>query len=202
MSFSFAEKQRAAFGYLYAAEMELMTKLAKALPEEAIIVNIGAGAGTSGLMWVEARPDATLYTIDIQDESSPYGCLEGERQLFAEAGLSYLLNQSWFQVHGDSVEVGARWMQETGKLVDLVFIDGNHSYAGCLGDIEVWLGNLVMGGTLIVHDYLKATRDPTENGKTKPYVGVDKAVRERLIERGYPILGEADTTIAFRKDRL
>lgn len=198
---SYARKYRDAFGYLYEAEMEMMEALAKSLPAGAVIVNIGAGAGTSGLMWVETRADATVYTIDIQDDDSPFGCLYGERLAFQEAKLMHLLNQSWFQVHGDSVAVGKRWLAETGRLVNLVFIDGNHSYAGCRGDIEAWLPNLVVGGILLVHDYSKATHDPTADGKTKAYEGLDRAVQECLIDQGYPVVGQADTTIAFRKEQ-
>jgi predicted O-methyltransferase YrrM len=36
--------------------------------------------------------------------------------------------------------------------IDLVFIDGDHSYQGCLNDIRNWYGRLVDNGHLIFHD--------------------------------------------------
>ncbi len=35
---------------------------------------------------------------------------------------------------------------------DLLFIDGDHSYRGCLGDIERWYGKVAAGGHILFHD--------------------------------------------------
>lgn len=193
---------RDAFGYLYPNELKLLQEFAKELPEDSVIVNIGAGAGTSGLAFVEARPDCLVYTIDIQADSSPYGSLEGERNAFAQAGLLHLLNHSWFQIHGDSKVVGASWRDRVHTPIDLLFIDGNHDYEGCAGDIKAWLPHLVNGAVVALHDFGKAENDPTADGRTKPYPGVDKAVKELLIDPGYPVAGHVDTLIAFRKEVL
>lgn len=195
-----ARALRDAFGYLYPGELELLERLVKELPDDSVVVNIGAGAGTSALTMLEARPDLILYTVDIQADSDPHGSLEGERNAFAQAGLSHLLNHSWYQVHGDSKEVGKRWLDDGNPVLDLVFIDGNHEYKGCAGDIDAWLPNLCTGGIIAIHDYMKVEHDPTENGRKFPYPGVDKAVNEKLLKPGYPIAGQVDTTIAFRME--
>lgn len=36
--------------------------------------------------------------------------------------------------------------------VDLLFIDGDHSYEGCMADIVNWYGNLAVNGHLLFHD--------------------------------------------------
>jgi predicted O-methyltransferase YrrM len=36
--------------------------------------------------------------------------------------------------------------------IDLLFIDGDHRYEGCLADITNWYANLVPGGHLVFHD--------------------------------------------------
>lgn len=195
-----AQKVAEAFGYLTPPELALLQKCAKELADESIIVNIGAGAGTSALAFIEARPDATVYTIDVQDASHPEGSLEGERNAFREAGLFHLLNDNWFQIHYDSKAMGHDWLNEAMPLADLVYIDGEHSYEGCAGDIAAWLPNLVPGGLLAIHDYKKAQNDPREYGRNHPFPGVDQAVDDLLVDAGYKVVGQADCLIVFRKE--
>lgn len=189
-----------AFGYLFVDEVAALKTLAQGLPGDfPLIVNIGAGAGTSGLAFVESRPDVRLVTVDIQDESSPFGCLQGERLVFESAGFSHLAGVQWHQIHGHSAEVGKTW---SGEMADMVFIDADHSYEGCKADIEAWIPNLKAGGILAVHDYRKdeAFAKP-DDGRKKPHPmawpGVDQAVDELLLGV-YPVVMHVDSLIAFR----
>jgi predicted O-methyltransferase YrrM len=50
----------------------------------------------------------------------------------------------------DSVKAAEQF--EDGSC-DLVFIDGDHSFAGCLRDINAWLPKVKIGGLLAGHDY-------------------------------------------------
>lgn len=194
-----SEAVQNAFGYLFADEVAELKKLAQSLPADPLIVNIGAGAGTSGLAFMESRNDVILTTIDITDASSPFGCLEGERQVLDGAGLSHLRDDRWFQIHGDSVNVGLGW--ETAK-AQMVFIDGDHSYEGCAADIQAWLPNIAPGGILAIHDYRKgdAFAKP-DDGRKKPHPmawpGVDRAVDELLTGK-YPVVAHVDSLVAFR----
>ena len=38
------------------------------------------------------------------------------------------------------------------KSIDLAFIDGDHSYEGCLGDLEVVFPKMKKDGIILVHD--------------------------------------------------
>lgn len=188
-----------AFGYLFVDEVAALKQLAQSLPENPTIVNIGAGAGTSGLAFVESRPDVTLFTVDVQDASSPFGCLQGERMVFESAGYSYLAGERWFQIHSRSADAGLFWDRPP---VDMVFIDGDHSYDGCMADILAWIPNLKAGGILAVHDYCKNDAfDKPDDGRKKPHPmawpGVDAAVKESLLH-AYPTVLHVDSLIAFR----
>jgi len=183
-------------GYLFHHEVDTLAELAQSLPENPVVVNIGAGNGTSGLALLQSRPDLFLWTVEKQLESSPFGCLEGEWAVFDKAGLWPCERYAW--IHGDSIEVGEKW--DKGA-VDLIFVDGDHSYEGCAGDIKSWLPYIKPGGLLIVHDYHKAERfaKPIE-GKAphpKPWHGVDQAVDEHLVGK-FEIVAHVDTLIAFR----
>lgn len=176
-------------GYLFEEEVVLLQGFTDKLPEEAIIVNIGAGGGTSGLLFAERLgKKRVLYTVDIQDESSPFGCLEGERAVFKSAGLDRLWEKQWFQIHGNSRDVGEMWTLHVDPLhsyVDFLFIDGDHSYEGCAGDIIAWTPNMKVGGFVAVHDYNKGALSFKEDGTVKPHpkpwLGVDNAVNFLLM---------------------
>lgn len=172
--------------YLFHDEVDALKELARMLPASPHVVNIGAGNGTSGLAFMESREDLYLYTIDIQLESSPYGCLQGEEAVFRSAG--FWGDPRHEQIHGDSKEVGARWLDENRSLLDLVFIDGGHQYHEATGDIEIWLLLTKPGGIVAVHDFEKTV---------KVWRGVDRAVRELLVGKFEQVL-RVNTLIAFR----
>ena len=203
-----SEELQKAFKYLFVDEVAALKKLARMLPANPVVVNIGAGAGTSGLAFMESRDDLRKYTIDKQRESSPFGCLEAEGNALMEAGLySYDRNDA---IKADSKTVGLNWPMYLRKswhphsyLVDLVFIDGDHSYEGAKGDIEAWLPNIKAGGILAVHDYHKDElyqnetdyRDDAPHPQDWP--GVTKAVDELLVGK-YEIILRIDSLVAFR----
>lgn len=196
-----SEDVQRAFHYLYPAEVPALRILASRLPANPLIVNIGAGSGTSGLLFAETRPDAFLLTVDIQDASSPFGCLEAERDVIQRAGLGdWAIGHHW-QLCIDSAQLGREW-ETRGELVfrkkpDMVFVDGDHSYEHCKADIEAWLPLIEPGGILAVHDFLKSDLQPDPNGPhPMPWPGVDRAVQELLIPRYSQMLHVA-SLIAF-----
>lgn len=196
-----SESLRKAFGYLFPAELPFLKSLPDMVDHSpCTVVNIGAGAGTSGLAFLECRDDLVLHTVDITDESSPYGCLEGERQVVEAAGLGHLRGVRWFQHHMDSKALAAQW---DGPPVSVCFIDGDHTYEGCAGDILGWLPHMRSGGVMAVHDYRKGEIATGPDGYhadgPHPLVweGVDRAVDELLVGR-YDIIDRVDSLIAFR----
>ena len=121
------------------ADVDTLKQLARMLPENPVIVNIGACFGTSALAMAEERPDAAIFSIDVQP--CPL-----EPKHFKEAGLSPPI-----RVLGRSQEVGKHWAQN----VDMVFVDGAHGYQSVRDDIREWRKALHPGGILALHDYGK-----------------------------------------------
>jgi hypothetical protein len=68
----------------------------------------------------------------------------------------------------------------------MLFIDGDHSEAGCRGDIQAWIGHVKAGGVVALHDY---ERDF--------WPDVKRVVDEELGKH-YPQILCVDTLIAFR----
>jgi predicted O-methyltransferase YrrM len=194
-------------GYLFEDEVIEMQRFARELLElgDPVVINIGAGGGTSGILFMEIFKDkGYLYTIDVQDESSPFGCLEGERAVFESAGLDHLAGKHWFQIHGDSKEVGKSW---EGPKVDFVFVDGDHSYEGCVGDILMWWPHLKENGLIAIHDYGKGDIDFQSKQKQgqvvphpKSYPNVDQAVEDYLLNsEQVEQVSRVESLITFRK---
>ena len=166
-----------ALEYLSTKEALFLQLLARSIEKRVpVIVNIGAGAGTSGLSFREARPDADLYTIDIRPDG-PLGGLKGERNAFDLANCKYPT-----QILGDSKEVAKTW----NKDIDLLFIDGDHSELGIRGDIKGWLPHVVKNGIIAIHDY--------EGSKW----AMVKKVTDDLMQV-YDVIDTEDSIIAFKK---
>lgn len=191
-----AESLQDAFRYLFPDEVACLKRLAQSLPPDPIVVNIGAG--TSGLAFMESRPDVILITIDIEDRNSPFGSLYAEEEVLRRAGFHDAFNR-YYPIKGDSKVVAKETVL---ALVDMVFIDGDHEYSACKGDILGWLPIIKPGGIIAVHDYDKETvykrADlPAHIPHPLPWRGVTRAVRKYLCPY-YPIVEHVDTLIAFR----
>ncbi len=168
-----------AFGFMTPQEVFTMRVMAWSLPKNPVIVNVGSGAGTSGLALRESRSDATIYTVDIS-EGGPNGGLQNEVNAFKHTQY-----QLPIQILGDSKKVGHEWNK--GE-IDMLFIDGDHSYDGCKGDIEAWVPHVKKNGIIMLHDY---TRDV--------WPDVKNAVDDNLKENKYPVIVIVDTLYCARK---
>jgi predicted O-methyltransferase YrrM len=184
--------------YLFPGEVPALKELAQMLPDKPIVINIGAGAGTSGMAFLESRPDLFLFTVDVQKEGSPTGSLESEEVVLKDAGYWYQGRNA--QIYGDSKDVGREWSLWQ---VNMVFIDGDHSYEGCAGDIRAWLPHVKPGGIMAIHDYHKdklfANEQDYQADKPHPqfWNDVDRAVDELLVGK-YEQIMRIDSLVAFR----
>lgn len=172
-----------AFGMQTPKEVYTLRVLAWSLPENPVIVNIGAGTGTSSLAFAESRRDAKIYTVDISD-GGPLGGMENEVNAFNDTNDSGLTLPT--QIVGDSKSIGKTWREPA----DLVFIDGDHSYQGCLGDIQAWRKHVKPGGLLALHDY---DRDV--------WPDVARAVEDSKL-KDFHLVFIIDTLIVFRKEHV
>lgn len=186
-----AYKLRDAYHYLVDGEVELLQELAHSLPLYPVVVNIGAGVGTSCLTFLEARRDINVVTVDNQAEEPAVdsgSSLRKEEAALREAGM---WGQRHYQVQGDSKDIGKTWPD----LVDMVFVDGDHSYEGCRGDIEAWGPHVRTGGVIAIHDY-----DALHRGDGTWYDPIVRAVDDTLsADPRWQEIGRATTTIAFRR---
>jgi len=150
--------------------------LATNCPDAARIVEIGTGKGTSLLRilyGVTLCEDARVWSIDLEEKPEVLEALEAAQ----------IPNWRYELLVGDSVELGK---MPNWEPLDLVFVDGSHSYEGVKADAAVWGMHLKEGGVMAFHDY------GNELHKVTP--AVDEAMAE-----GWERIGLVGTLIAFEK---
>ncbi len=164
------------------------------------VVEIGVFEGGSALALCEVlAPGSELHLID------PYGhhpsALPPGAGATAWATKRVLARASRRRGEGSphlhwhvamSEDVAASW----SDAVDLVFVDGDHSEAGCELDWLCWNGFVRPGGRVVFHD---ARRD-LPNGRGLP--GVTAFVSRKFRNGGAPgweIVDEADRSVAVKR---
>jgi predicted O-methyltransferase YrrM len=92
-----------------------------------------------------------------------------------------------------SHEVAAAWEGE----VDMVFIDGDHSEAGCELDWACWHPFVPVGGRVVFHD--ARAGQPGGRGLPGPTAVVERHFRSDEPVSGWEITAEADRTLVVRR---
>jgi len=103
------------------------------------IVEIGRLHGGSTFLLACANAKVPIWSIEIKPEGD--GAL---RELFARHGVGANVQL----LVGDSQRDA---LPEIGEF-DLVFVDGNHSYAGCTADLNAFVPRLSPAGHVLLHD--------------------------------------------------
>lgn len=186
-----AKRLAEAFGYLSMEELVLLIQLVESLPDDPLVVNIGAGVGTSTMAILETREDSFVVSIDLYTGVHPTGGLGNE---YFEVKDAEMLDRR-FEICSDSTVAGKSWFEHKEKhwwrrKVDMVFHDAAHGYKTLKAEIEAWLPRVRAKGTIAVHDYTSVHWD-----------GVAEAVDE-LLRPKFKFIDQADTLIAFRKEKL
>ena len=167
---------------IQAAEVALLTHYVRTLKAGEVFVEIGTGWGGSAAILAKVKPEDTLlFTIDNGSNFRRFGPRDGtEYKEFIEARfLMYgvLGNLEW--VLGDSRSLAWEWP------INILFVDGVHTYEGVRGDIENMVPHVVPGGVVIFHDYHME--------------GVKRAVDEFLEEEDLVVENRGGATVAVRK---
>ena len=118
-------------------EMEYLYSVAKFAKKG--ILELGRFNGGSTILFSLANPEVKKYSIDIepQDDDKLLKILEN---LDCNKNLTLII--------GDSQKT----KYDNINSYDFLFIDGDHSYEGCLNDLNNWWQKLNINGSVILHD--------------------------------------------------
>lgn len=87
-----------------------------------------------------------LYAQELEDGETVY-------QEFLAALATPIRRGKVVPMRMTSVDAAAQLLRDAGATMDMVFLDGDHSYEGVRDDIAAWLPLLRPGGLLCGHDY-------------------------------------------------
>lgn len=109
-----------------------------------VIVEIGIDFGYSLFHFAEWFPNALVFGIDCYDSNHP-SRIEFEKRLPLFNNIRFL--------NAFSVDAGRRWKHpETFLTIDVLHIDGDHSYVSVKQDYEAWKDYVRPGGIIVFHD--------------------------------------------------
>jgi hypothetical protein len=119
-------------------------------PTGAVMVEIGSYLGASSCFLAAAALEiqgAKLHCVDTWENE---GMSEGSRDTWHDFQCNTQEYQYVIEPHrGRSLNIARTFPHR----IDLIFIDGDHSYEGCHGDIVNWLPLVKAGGCVILHDF-------------------------------------------------
>jgi predicted O-methyltransferase YrrM len=164
------------------------------------LVEIGVYEGASAVALCDVlAPDAELHLIDpfgAHPDALPSGW--GATEWATRRALARAIRRRAQRVPSVywhvalSHEVAASWVGE----VDLVFVDGDHSEAGCELDWSSWRALVAPGGRVVFHDAREG--EPGGRGLPGPTAVVTRHFRAGGTP-GWELLCEADRTVAVRR---
>lgn len=124
-------------------------EVAMSQPKGFVGCEIGSflGASTSFLAAAAQQREGHVHAVDTwQNDAMPDQTPRDTWQTFLANTEPF---RTWITPHrGHSLDV-----KSAIPPLDFLFIDGDHSYEGVLGDLKAFVPKLKPGGTLVLHDY-------------------------------------------------
>lgn len=173
------------FTFTNKRELRSLYNLALACPYNAVALEIGSYLGSSSCYLAAglSQVNGHLFCIDTwQNETMP----EGERDTFAEFQKNINGVKQWITpVRKRSDEISE---QDIRVPLNLVFIDGDHSYDAVKSDFDCVQKWMAEDGIIAFHDF-----------SSPNFEGVTRVVGEALTSGKWMIAGQVDTLVWIRQ---
>ncbi len=136
-------------------DISAIKPIMQAMKKGELYVEIGVRFGKSFAVAAILAPEIRLVGVDKEDP-------KGRIRFFRKMGLD---KRDVRYIHADSSLTGFQWKEP----INVLHIDGDHSYHGVENDILAWIPHVVPGGWVFFHDY------------TTSSLGVIQAVEKYLL---------------------
>jgi|TARA_Y100000310_G_scaffold344180_1_gene455571 predicted O-methyltransferase YrrM len=152
LRFPWLRRSRAIFSHLTSLERVALYQLAGSRPMKSV-VEIGSYLGASAYAFAAALErrdcDGKVYCIDTWSNEA---MSEGQRDTMVEFQLNTAVHSSSIvTIRGHSTSV-VEQVEQCAKKIDLLFIDADHSYEGCLADWKAYSSLLADDAIVVIHD--------------------------------------------------
>ena len=149
-------------------------------------VEIGCYAGGSSCLMLQ-RPNTTVVSIDLGEPINP---------IIVKNNVDKLnnLNNPYTYIKGNSQSIETR--DKLIKIIDnidILFIDGDHSYGGVVKDFNMYSNLVNQGGYIVFDDYNDNTYSPSVKS------AVDDIVKKL---NGYDIIGTVPNEFGARPENM
>lgn len=137
-------------GGFFKADMAVQKEEIEKLNAGDVYLEIGVDEGKSlSCAYFAAKEGVFCVGVDYIDPparapymNQPFGYSPNGQGLIVHGS-------SVMYIHGDAEMVAKVW----DRPINLLFIDGDHSYEGVKKDHDAWFPKVVKGGTVLYHDY-------------------------------------------------
>ena len=137
------------FTHMTERERLLLLELSQSLGSNPVVVEIGSYLGASACFLAEGikQQDGKVYAVDTWTNLA---MSEGSRDTYKNFLQNIEPLKYWIiPLKGLSVDIAKKINQQ----IDLLFIDGDHSYQGIKADLQAWLPKVKENGIVVFHDY-------------------------------------------------
>lgn len=147
------------------------------------LAEVGSFEGSYARTMLDTFPGANMFLIDMWETAGNdfyYSIREGTVERAYEVALRRFGEaENVKMLKGKSSEIVLQFEDES---LDFIYIDADHSYEGCLQDLNLWYPKVKKGGVIAGHDW-----DCNPGMEEFHKFGVEAAVRTYFSDRLHDI---------------
>jgi predicted O-methyltransferase YrrM len=146
--------------------------------KEGVIVELGSWTGGGALLMAPfLKRDQSYHAVDTfnadhMPDEYIQEYLRGRKHLDVFKANILPLKKKVVIYQGTTIEIAAKWPKD--RMIDLLFIDADHSYAAVSADWRNWSPFVRKGGIIAFHDYYVKTKGG--------HPGVRRFVDENIVD--------------------
>lgn len=186
---------------IYIAEEEIPVFCQYAKLGKNILVDIGAGWGTSAFLMLISAPNATVFSIDpfTGDTIKPWKrasektCRENVSRALAAVKKTDALSR-WWLFTMTSHDAAIRW----NRRIDLLYLDGDHRYEAVKEDFEDWFKFMKHKGRILLHDSRRLP-GASANEFARGWPGPTQLAQELRNRRNIRLMNETFSLTVWEK---